>query len=159
MGEVPRVEERIAAVRQVSHALTAAGVAHALGGGALRWALGLADTVRDWDLTTDVDEPRVRAALHAFDVTTLPAKAPFRSAYALRVLVDGEDVEVIGRFAVATQGGVEAIATHVWGEAHGVPLADPRDWARAYRAMGRTEAADALEGYVAPGPRAAEPPT
>lgn len=154
MVDAPRVEDRFAAVRQVSRVLTRAGVAHALGGGALRWALGLATTVRDWDLTTDADEARVRAALEGFDVAALAPTEPYRSAFALRVRLDGEVVEVVGGFAIEATGRVEAVPTRVWGDLDGVPLADPRAWARAYRLLGRAASAAALEAFLAGDPSA-----
>lgn len=143
-----RVEDRFGAVRTVSRALLRAGVVHALGGSALRWALGLERTVRDWDVTTDADEHVVRAALAGLGATFVGPTPPFRSAYLARLALGGEVVEVIGRFALERDGRVERVATRVWGWAHGVPLADPSDWRRAYRLLGRGDAARSLAEVV-----------
>lgn len=148
-ADTDRVEDRFGAVRRVSLALRRAGVEHALGGSALRWSLGLERRVRDWDLTTDADESVVRAALAPFAPEFAPPRPPFESAFLCRLRLDGETVEVIGRFAIATPTGTVRIATRVGAWAHGVPWAHPGDWERAYRALGRGEQAASLAPYAA----------
>lgn len=139
-----RVEDRFGAVRRVSLALRAAGIAHALGGGALRWSLGIADGVRDWDLTCDAPEELALGALASFDPQRIASTLPYRSAYLYRLHLEGEIIEVIGDFTIATPGGCVRIPTRVAAWAHGLPLARASDWARAYRALGCHAEANAL---------------
>jgi hypothetical protein len=147
----PRIEDRFTAVRSVSAALRTAGIRHALGGGALRWSLGLTDAIRDWDLTTDAPEDGVRAALAPFSARREASRVPYRSAYLYRIDLEGERIDVIGGFAIATAAGVLPIPTRVAAWVHGLPWADARDWARAYQATGQNETADALASYAARG--------
>jgi hypothetical protein len=156
-AQPPRVEDRFTGVRRVSDALRAAGIRHALGGGALRWSLGLAESVRDWDLTTDAREGEVRAALADFSVQREGAEPPYASAFRYRLHVDGEVIDLIGHFTIASAVGPVRIPTCVAAWAHGVPWADAGDWARAYRALGRTDEAARLTEYAAQTDRGALP--
>jgi len=101
-AQQPRVEDRFTGVRRVCDALRAAGIRHALGGGALRWSLGLAGSVRDWDLTTDAREEEVRAALADFGVQREGVELPYASAFCYQLHMDGEVVDLIGDFTIAS---------------------------------------------------------
>jgi hypothetical protein len=151
MDPVPplRVEDRFTGVRRVSDALHAAGIRHALGGGALRWSLGLAQSVRDWDLTTDASEGEASAALAPFALQRVITKPPYASAFCFRLQVEGEYIDLIGSFAITTAEGPMRIPTRVAAWAHGVPWAEADDWAHAYRALGRNEEAAGLVEYAA----------
>ncbi|HKQ58407.1 MAG TPA: hypothetical protein VJY35_11120 [Candidatus Eisenbacteria bacterium] len=132
--------------------LEAAGVPVALGGSGLLAALGLADTVGDWDLTTDAPWERVDAALadephtdHGNDALHADHK---------RVIADGA-IEVIVGFAYFTPSGVVRIPTIVSGHAGRVPLGSPECWAVAYALLGRPAKSETLFSHLES--RGAEP--
>ena len=126
--------------------LEGAGLTVALGGSGLLAALGLTDTVRDWDLTTDAPYPRVAAAL---------AGEPFAEMGSDRLHADrklvlaGGVIEVIVGFAFHTAGGVVRIPTLVSGRHEGVPLASPECWAVAYHLLERPARAETVFGHLA----------
>lgn len=126
--------------------LESAGVPVALGGSGLMAALGLADTIRDWDLTTDAPYPRVVAALagepfaeHGEDALHADRK----------VVLAGGAIEVIVGFAYHVPGGVVRIPTLVGGRLEGVPLGSPECWAVAYALLGRPRKSEVLFDHLA----------
>jgi hypothetical protein len=133
------------ALQLVVAACRRAGVEVALGGSGLLYSLGLGDSVRDWDLTTDAPREAVEQALARFDWHEAPfGDGPFRSAYRLSVQVGGAEIDLMGQFAI------EAVhlPTIVTGEWQGVPVGSPEVWAVAYRLMERTPKADLLDRYL-----------
>jgi len=118
-----------------------AGVRVALGGSGLLAAHGLADTVRDWDLTTDAAVDQVIAVLEGgtFDHTGQDALHADQKL----TLADGT-IEVIVGFAFHTPRGVVRIATREQGRWNGIPLGSPEAWAIAYHLLGREAKAEAL---------------
>ncbi|MEK7329814.1 MAG: hypothetical protein AAB113_03335 [Candidatus Eisenbacteria bacterium] len=121
--------------------LERAGIVVALGGSGLLAALGLTDTVGDWDLTTDAGLDPGLAAL-----------AGERGAHTgsdelhadQKLMLAGGSIEVILGFAFHTARGVVRIPTRVTGRWHGVPLGSPEAWAVAYHLLGRHEMSEAL---------------
>ena len=109
--------------------LERAGVPCALGGSGLLAALGLIDTVNDWDLTCDADPTRVQSLLvghpgesHGND--TLHADH--------KLALPDDRIEVICGFAFHGPRGVirlECMPADRW---QGVPLSTPETWAVAY---------------------------
>jgi hypothetical protein len=141
----------LAVVRTVIRALEQRGAVAAVGGSGLLLALGLTDTARDWDVTTDTEVTTVETALRSTGL-------PFRrvpagdGSYATRArfLVQGEDheVDVLVGFAVRIgddDRGFPTRVTHTW---QGLPMGDPEVWLAAYRALGRPERALALERWL-----------
>jgi hypothetical protein len=126
--------------------LEAAGLVAALGGSGLLAALGLAEHVRDWDLTTDEPWERVVEALAG---EPLVAHGPDHlHADRKLALADGA-VEVIVGFAFHTPGGLVRVPTVVAERRGGIPLGSPEGWAVAYHLLGRPEKRDALLGHLA----------
>lgn len=129
-----------------------AGLVVALGGSGLLAALGLADRVRDWDLTTDASQQQVTAAL---------AGEPYQASggdalHADHKLAFSEGlVEVILGFAFHTASGVVRIPTLVSERRDGVPLGSPEGWAVAYHLLGRDAKSEKLFDYL--GKRGADP--
>lgn len=122
------------------------GLTVALSGSGLLAALGLTDTVRDWDLTCDDPLDRVIAALggepfvhHGSDALHADQKL---------ALADGA-VEVIVGFAFHVEGAVVRIPTIVSARVEGIPLASPEAWAIAYALLGRQPKSDALFDHLA----------
>ena len=145
--QLPRLD---VVLRTVS-ALQKPGLVTALGGSGLLAALGLTDTVRDWDLTTDAEPEAVAAALTSAHLKydAVPAgDGPY--ATRARFCVDGDDhdVDLMVGFAVRSNGSRIALPTRVTGVRFGLPLGDPVVWALAYRLMGRDERAATLQAWL-----------
>ncbi|MBI3539408.1 MAG: hypothetical protein HY076_03950 [Candidatus Eisenbacteria bacterium] len=116
----------IAPLAEVVARLERAGFALALGGSGLLAALGLSDTVRDWDLTTDAAQDETRA-----------------------VVADLEPTELICRFAFHVKGGVVRIPTVVTRHWRGIPVGSAEAWAVAYALMDRGEKSERLFTWLA----------
>ncbi len=136
-------------LREVARRLDAAEIEWALGGSGMMHALGLADSVGDWDLTVDVSQDDAHAALRDL-APTLHGNFKIHADHKV-VCFDGA-VEVICRFAFFRPGGepgVIHIPTMVTGTWNGFPIGSPEAWAVAYALMigekpGRAEKADEL---------------
>lgn len=131
----------ISALRSVLERLEGEGLVVALGGSGLLAALGLADRVRDWDLTTDGDADRV-AAILAGKVEAAHGPGPLHADR--KLVLAGGAVEVIVGLAFQCGGGRVRIPTLVSGRADGIPLGSPEGWAVAYHLLGREQKRDAL---------------
>jgi hypothetical protein len=136
--------------------LERAGIPVALGGSGLLAALGLANRVGDWDLTTDRPAEEVTAALSG-EASLLPGTLSGHDAlHADHKLAFAEGVlEIILGFAFFTPAGVVRIPTRVHERRDGLPLASPEGWAVAYHLLGREEKSRALFQYLES--RGAEP--
>lgn len=146
MASLPPLEP----LREVGRRLDRSGIPWALGGSALLHALGLCETVRDWDLTVDVAQPEARAALADLR-PTLHGNYEIHADH--KVVCFGDTVEVICRFAFFTGAGIVRIPTLVTGAWNGFPIGSPEAWAVAYALMegekpGRTEKASALLEHI-----------
>lgn len=142
MRSTPPLPPLIARVERLERA----GIVVALGGSGLLAALGLADRVGDWDLTTDAPFESVVAALgepctdrHGSDALHADQKL---------VLEDGA-IEIIVGFAFHVEGRVVRIPTEVSGRWQGAPLGSPEGWAVAYALLGRAEKSQALLRHLA----------
>jgi hypothetical protein len=144
------VVPRLDVLQDLQGGLLRLGVDVVLGGSGLLAALGIVEVVRDWDLTTDASAQEVEAALDALGVRFERAAAHPRLASQGCFVVDAGDhtIDVISRFAVRSAQGVVAITSASSGRWRGVPLAEPAQWARAYRLMGRDQRADVLEAWL-----------
>ncbi|SDS78723.1 hypothetical protein [Microlunatus soli] len=139
-------------VRAVIEALEANGAVAAVGGSGLLAAIGVVDTIRDWDVTTEAADKVVVDALSSVGL-------PYRDAamrdgvYATRqrFLVDAGDheIDVLVDFSAHSPDGVVHFPTRVTRRWHGLPIADPEVWADAYRRMGRRERAELLDRWLA----------
>jgi hypothetical protein len=140
-------------VRAVAAALAERSIRVALGGSGLLAALGLADQVRDWDLTTDSEPADVAEALAAAGIAwSRVSSGEGQYATRARLCVDAGDhqVDVIIGFAVRDTGGrIQQLPASVTGSWEGLPLGDPRVWATAYRLLGRTDRAATLDRWLA----------
>jgi hypothetical protein len=138
-------------VLRTANALREAGLVTALGGSGLLAALGLADQVRDWDLTTDATPEAVAAALAAVHLEPVLASAG-EGRYATRarfhVAGDDHEVDLLVGFALRSGATVIPIRTRVTGSWRGLPLGDPAAWELAYRLMGRPEPAAHLRRWL-----------
>lgn len=141
--------EDLAAVRTVTRALARRGLKAVLGGSGLLLSLGLVSEVRDWDLMTEASLAEVTAALEGLRWRPVSAgDPPFATEYRLEITAGDRPVDLFGRFAIRTTGGVcrlPALAAHNW---EGVAVCAPEVWVAAYTLMGRTEKADLLRGWV-----------
>lgn len=136
-------------LREVGRRLDAAGIVWALGGSALMHALGLSNTVHDWDLTVDVAQADAHVALREL-TPTLHGNFGIHADH--KVVCFGGAVEVICRFAFFRSDGGDGVihiptfVTRMW---NGFPIGSPEAWAVAYALMigekpGRAEKSDAL---------------
>jgi len=145
-----------ALLRSAIGGLERAGITVTLGGSGLLAALGLADRVRDWDLTTDAPAEAVTAALSG-DPSMLPGTLSGNDALHADhklAFADGA-LEVILGFAFFTPAGVVRIPARVSERRDGLPLASPEGWAVAYHLLGRGEKSRTLFQYLES--RGAEP--
>jgi len=118
-----------------------AGIEVALGGSGLLAALGLADHVRDWDLTTDATQAEIEALVQDL----APELAGPSGVHAdHKVMLPSIESEVICRFAFHVEGGVVRIPTVVTGRWQGTPLGSAEAWAVAYALMDRGEKSERL---------------
>lgn len=146
MSALPPIEP----LREVARRLEAAEITFALGGSGLMHALGLADAVRDWDVTTDAPRAAVRDALADLD-PVLHGNSGIHADHKVTAFAGG--IEVICQFAFFGPGGVIRIPTIVTGAWQGIPLGSPLAWAVAYALMigekpGRAEKAETLFAYA-----------
>ena len=119
-------------LRQVARRLDAAGIMWALGGSGMMHALGLADSVGDWDLTVDVSQEDAHAALRDL-APTLHGNLGIHADH--KVVCFQGAVEVICRFAFFRPDGgpgVIHIPTIVTGTWNGFPLGSPEEIGRAH---------------------------
>jgi hypothetical protein len=137
MKSSPPVEPLVRLVARLERS----GIACALGGSGLLAWLGLADQVRDWDLTTDASLAEVIAVVRDL---------PHAHSGHIDVHVDDKlmfesgEIELIVRFALQAPGGVVHIPTIVAARANEVPLGSPEAWAIAYALMERRAKAERL---------------
>jgi hypothetical protein len=144
-GNVSATTPPIEPLLEVASILRQAGVEFALGGSGLLHALGLADDVGDWDLTTDADLGmicRIFASLpyelHGPAGVHTDTKLQFFSGM----------VELIVGMAFQTPVGICHLPTFPAGEWRGVPLASPETWAAAYSLLGREAKAGLLFDHL-----------
>jgi hypothetical protein len=133
-------------LRDVVARLESAGIVCALGGSGLLAGLGLAERVRDWDVTTDAPMPEVREALAGLPLVHhgndhLHADEKLQLA--------GGAVEVIVGFAFYVKGGIVRIPTVVAARREGIPCGSPEAWAVAYALLERAEKSAALLAHLA----------
>src|ERR1044072_5571194 len=133
-------------LEHVRRRLERAGITWALGGSGLLYALGLRDSVGDWDLTTDASQDEAYSALRDLEPTR-HGNSGIHADHKVGCFDD--TVEVICRFAFFTETGIVRIPTLVTGTWNGLPLGSPEAWAVAYTLMigekpGRAEKAGAL---------------
>ncbi|HWI60781.1 MAG TPA: hypothetical protein VNT75_02955 [Symbiobacteriaceae bacterium] len=136
-------------LRRVHAALQAGGVVAALGGSGLLYSLGLVDTVRDWDLTTDAPFDQVKAALGDLPWRPSPTgDGSYATAHRINVTPDGADIDLMVSWAVRCDEGVVQFPTVVAGALEGIPVGSPEVWAVAYRLIGRPQKAGLLDDYL-----------
>jgi hypothetical protein len=133
----PPLEPLLAVVERMERS----GLVVALGGSGLLAAFGLADTVGDWDLTTDAPLDRVTAGL---DGETFTHKGSDELHADQKLMLAGGSIEVIVGFAFHAPAGVVHIPTRVSGRWNGIPIGGPEAWAVAYHLLGRREKSEAL---------------
>ncbi|MEO6714591.1 MAG: TOPRIM nucleotidyl transferase/hydrolase domain-containing protein [Mycobacteriales bacterium] len=137
-------------VAAVVTALTQRGAVAAVGGSGLLAALGLAEIVRDWDVTTDADEATVEEALDSIGVHYQQLAAgdrQFRTRARYVIAAASHDIDVLVGFALDDGQRVIELPTRVTREWRGLPIADPAVWAEAYRLLGRADHAESLQRW------------
>lgn len=134
-------------VRSIVAALDAAGLPVAVGGSAVLAALGLVDVVRDWDVAVQGDPDAVGRILDSLGLTVADRTEhvpPFATVRRFVVDAGDHDLDVLVGFALRDGPAVWRVPVRVFSTWHGLPIAHPADWERAYRLMGRTDRADGL---------------
>ena len=133
-----------------------------LGGSALLYALGLVESVGDWDLVTDVRADQVAKVLAARGLAAErhSGDSPqFATAALFRVDAGDHQIDVLVDFAIRSDGGegptsavpsgeVVPIPARGWRPWNQMVLGRPEDWELAYRLMGRTEKAALLRDWL-----------
>ena len=144
---IPAAPPGLEALEAICRRLSAAGIEHALGGSGLLAAHGFPIRCRDWDLLTEAPLDSIKDALSGLELRILGSSPAYPSDYLVQLAAGERCVEIIGRFAIRTPTGLVRIPTRVAGHRGAVPLCDPRDWLRAYRAMARVdESGRAVDG-------------
>jgi hypothetical protein len=133
-------------LREVVAVLERGGLRATLGGSGLLAALGLANDVRDWDLTVDAAAADVLPLLGGREATLCGSDALHADE---KLTLDGGAIEIICRFAFFVPGGVVRLPVVERGRWQGVPLASPEVWAVAYALLERPTKADMLFGWLA----------
>ena len=144
MKSTPPIEPLAAILQRLEHS----GIEVALGGSGLLAALSLAETVHDWDLTTDAPPEAVLAALGDAWFERKGSDALHADQ---KLMLEGGAIEIIIGFAFHAPDGVVRIPTVVTGRWRGIPLGSPEGWAVAYALLGRAEKSDALFAHLAEG--------
>ncbi|MDO3411885.1 hypothetical protein QWJ34_19135 [Saccharibacillus sp. CPCC 101409] len=145
----PEMRRKLETLRGIAGRLERAGVDYTIGGSGMLLGLGLADSVRDWDLTTEADESEIRRALAGLELIDTGGPSDFyATGYKLLVAGTEPEVEIIGKFAIRADKGIcrlPSLPGGVWG---GLRIASPEIWWAAYALMGRTGKAELLERYL-----------
>ncbi|KMY54066.1 hypothetical protein AC623_08880 [Bacillus sp. FJAT-27231] len=125
------------------------GISYALGGSGLLYSLGLTDTIRDWDMTTDAPKELVLGVLDSLHVEEIESGVfPFASHYKLLVHQNNPQVEVIGHFSIVTEKGICNLPILPFRNWKGIQVASPEVWYTAYALMGRTAKANILWSFL-----------
>ena len=125
--------------------LEAAGIRCALGGSGLLAALGLTDTVHDWDLTADAPLERLVPLARDWPFETAGSSGVHADA---KLMFPRQAIEVIARFAFHGPRGVIRIPTVTAGRWRGVPLASAEAWLVAYDLLERAAKRDLLLDHL-----------
>lgn len=134
------------ALKNVSAKLTEKGIAHALGGSGLLYALGLTQKVGDWDLMTNASFEILEPVLANWTWKRLGISGHFASHYLVQIELESSVIEIIGGFAIRDASGeVHRIPSDVSGYWNNIPLARPEAWLQAYRLMNRHDKVKILE--------------
>lgn len=140
----------VAAVQLLFRLFDQHGIHASLGGSGLLAALGLADTVHDWDVTTGADSQTVEYVLRGLELpyARTPRRAPFATEACFLVDAGDHTIDVLSRFGFDTPAGFVPVPTRTSGTWRGLPLGGAQEWALAYRLMGRHDRAAALERWL-----------
>ena len=125
--------------------LDAEGIRCAVGGSGLLAALGLAETVHDWDLTVDESLERLVPLARGWPFETAGSSGVHADA---KLMFPAHSIEVIAGFAFHGPRGAIRIPTVVAGRWRGVPLASPEAWLAAYHLLERPAKRDLLLGHL-----------
>ena len=117
----------------------------ALGGSGLLAALGLIDTVHDWDLTVDASLERLIPLAGGWPFETAGSSGVHADA---KLMFPSHSIEIIARFAFHGPRGVIRIPTVVTGRWQGVPLGSAEAWLVAYHLLERPAKRDLLLGHL-----------
>ncbi|MEB5481034.1 hypothetical protein P8825_15815 [Shouchella clausii] len=143
-------QQKIDALFTVASKLKANQIAFSLGGSGLLYALGLTETVNDWDIMTNANKNAVEQAL--FPIKTFETGQTgdnlFVSGYKLFVEKNGQEVEIIGDFALRSEVDICRIPADAAFHWQGIPVGSPEAWLVAYVLMGRDKKAAMLESYL-----------
>ena len=137
-------------VAKLQRALDAERIPNVVGGSGLLASLGLADTVRDWDLVTDADPSAVWSVIAALGlpVRRTGPSGVFRTAMLYTVDAGDHEVDVLVRFALQSGEQCVPIPARAGGLWQGLQMARPEEWVVAYELMGRHEHADILRRWL-----------
>lgn len=130
---MPPPHPSIDPLRDLLRRLQAARIEAALGGSGLLYALGLAERISDWDLTTDAEPGAVRMALTGFSWEDRTGGQNFESAGRYVVHVDGEELDLISRSALRSEAGITRLPTIITGWWQGLSVHRSREPVRRIR--------------------------
>ncbi|MGO1524403.1 MAG: hypothetical protein ACTHV8_12035 [Nesterenkonia sp.] len=122
----------------------------AVGGSGLLASLGLIDRVNDWDLCVDAEPAEVHALIEELGLSfsRRSRSGIFRTEALFTVYAVDHQIDVLVGFALASPSGTVTIPARVSHRWRGLEMAQPEDWRRAYRLMGREDRAQLLDDYL-----------
>jgi hypothetical protein len=141
MLTIPPIEPLLVLVAR----LEAEGIRCALGGSGLLAALGLTETVHDWDLTVDAPLDQLVPLAGGWPFETAGSSGVHADA---KLMFPAHSIEIIARFALHGPRGVIHVPTVVAGRWRGVPIGSPEAWLAAYHLLERPAKRDLLLGHL-----------
>jgi hypothetical protein len=136
------------ALIEVAKRLRQNNIQFALGGSGLMSFFGCRTEVHDWDLTTDAPSDKTEAALAGLTYIRIEPSGIFATKYLFKITLMNTHIDLMGGFAIKTNGGVFQVPTIVTANWDGIPVGSPEVWLKVYEILGRIEKANTLRNAL-----------
>lgn len=122
-------------------------ISYSLGGSGLLYYLKLIDIVNDWDLAVECPKDLLLKAIAGYDwIEQSSGDFPFASNY--RISINSLKIDIIGYFALQTEGGVLNLPVSHFDKWDRIKISSPEIWYVAYSLMNRKTKAGLLLNYL-----------